>query len=303
VQVRLRAMGIELPELQEVDLDGPVAYREWDGPADTTFVLVHGLGGSHLNWVQVAPGLAGLGRVLAPDLPGFGRSPLAGRSAALMDARRSVARFVAERATGRVVLGGNSMGGGIAMVEAAIEPERVQGLILTCSVFPWARGGLPHPAVIAAFAMYDLGRAGERLVYERARRLEPETLVRLAFRMTAADPRRIPPGITDLQVAQLRERANDPETAKAFIDAARSLLRLGRRPDVARRAMDAIRCPVLVLHGRLDRLVPVRFAEATLERYPAWRGRIFPDLGHVPQMEAPGRWVSEVADWYASTVR
>jgi pimeloyl-ACP methyl ester carboxylesterase len=299
----VRAMGIVLPELREIDLDGPVAYREWEGPPDTTFVLIHGLGGSLLNWVQVAPGLAGLGRVLAPDLPGFGRSPLAGRSAALMDLRRSLGRFVTERATGRVVLAGNSMGGGLAMLEAAIEPERVDGLVLTCSVFPWARGGLPHPAVMAAFAMYDLGRVGERLVYERARRIDPESLVRIAFRMTAADPRRIPPEITDLQVEQLRERATDPDTAKAFIQAARSLLRLGRRPDVARRAMDAIRCPVLVVHGRSDHLVPVRFAEATLERYPAWRGRILPDIGHVPQMEAPGRWVAEVADWFASAVR
>jgi pimeloyl-ACP methyl ester carboxylesterase len=299
----VRAMGIVLPELREIDLDGPVAYREWEGPPDTTFVLIHGLGGSHVNWVQVAPGLAGLGRVLAPDLPGFGWSPLAGRSAALMDLRRSLGRFVTERATGRVVLAGNSMGGGLAMLEAAIEPERVDGLILTCSVFPWARGGLPHPAVMAAFAMYDLGRVGERLVFERARRVDPETLVRIAFRMTAADPRRIPPEITDLQVEQLRERATDPDTAKAFIQAARSLLRLGRRPDVARRAMDAIRCPVLVVHGRSDHLVPVRFAEATLERYPAWRGRILPDIGHVPQMEAPGRWVAEVADWFASAVR
>lgn len=220
-----------------------------------------------------------------------------------MDARRTLGWFLAERATGRVVLAGNSMGGGLVMLEAAIEPDGVQGLVLTCSVFPWARGGLPHPAVIAAFAMYDLGRAGERLVYERSRQIDPEVLVRLAFRMTAADPRRIPPEITDLQVEQLRERAGDPDAAKAFVEAARSLLRLGRRPDVARRAMDAIRCPVLVLHGRQDRLVPVRFAEATLERYPAWRGRILPDLGHVPQMEAPGRWVSEVADWYASAVR
>jgi pimeloyl-ACP methyl ester carboxylesterase len=296
-------MGIDLPDLRLADLDGPIAYREWDGPGDTTFVLVHGLGGSHLNWIQVAPGLAGLGRVLALDLPGFGRSPLAGRSAALMDARRSLGRFVTEMATGRVVLAGNSMGGGLGMLEAAIEPDRVHGLVLTCSVFPWARGGLPHPAVVAAFAMYDLGRLGERLVYERTRRIDPETLVWLAFRMTAADPRRIPPEITDLQVEQLRERANDPEAAKAFVEAARSLLRLGRRPDIARRAMDAIRCPVLVLHGRLDRLVPVRFAEATLERYPAWRGRIFPDLGHVPQMEAPGRWVAEVAEWYAGNLR
>ena len=68
-------MVLDLPELRIVDLDGPVRYRAWEGPEDTTFVLLHGLGGTHLNWVQAAPGLAGLGRVLALDLSGFGGSP------------------------------------------------------------------------------------------------------------------------------------------------------------------------------------------------------------------------------------
>jgi hypothetical protein len=45
--------------------------------------------------------------------------------------------------------------------------------------------------------------------------------------------------------------------------------------------------------------VPVAFAEAVLRAHPAWRGRIFRELGHVPQIEAPGRWLAAVADWTA----
>ena len=52
---------MDLPELRTLDLDGPIAYRAWDGPSDTAFVLVHGLGASHLSWVQVTQGLSGLG--------------------------------------------------------------------------------------------------------------------------------------------------------------------------------------------------------------------------------------------------
>ena len=49
-----------------------------DGPP---VLLVHGLGGSALNWVEVAPALARKRRVLVPDLPGHGRSsPLTGVS-------------------------------------------------------------------------------------------------------------------------------------------------------------------------------------------------------------------------------
>jgi pimeloyl-ACP methyl ester carboxylesterase len=102
-----------------------------------------------------------------------------------------------------------------------------------------------------------------------------------------------------LTVDQLRERARDPDGPAAFGDAWRSLRRLGWRRDVAERAMTGVRCPVLVLHGRRDVLVPAAYADAALREHPAWRGRIFPDLGHVPQMEAPGRWLTEVADWHA----
>jgi pimeloyl-ACP methyl ester carboxylesterase len=291
------------PPIREIDLDGPVAYREWDGPKDATFVLVHGLGGSHVNWVRVAPGLAGLGRVLAPDLPGSGYSRREGRDTGVMSLRRTLSRFVSEKATGRVIVCGNSMGGAIGMLQAAIEPDAQAGLVLTCSTFPWVRGGWPHPLVMAMFSMYRTPGVGEQLVTTRLRRMDPEQLVRIGFRFAAADPRSIPEDVVRLHVEMARERQGDPEVVAAFLDAARSLLRLGARPDVAHRAMDAIRCSVLVLHGRRDRLVPAGFAEAALRRYPQWRGRIFPDLGHVPMLEAPGRWLAEVADWHAEVIR
>jgi pimeloyl-ACP methyl ester carboxylesterase len=109
----------------------------------------------------------------------------------------------------------------------------------------------------------------------------------------------VPDDLIQLVVEQVRDRRDDRDAGPAFLDAARSMLRLGARPDLAARAMDNVWCPVLVLHGRRDRLVPAAFAEAALRRHPTWRGRIFADLGHVPQIEAPGRWLAEVADWFA----
>lgn len=295
------AAPLDLPPVRTVDLDGPVAFREWEGPADTTFVCLHGLGASHLTWIQAAPGLAGLGRVLAPDLPGFGFTPLAGRRARLMDLRRTLSAFLAETARGRIVLSGNSMGGVLAILQAAVEPERVDGLVLTDPALPWARGGWPHPAIVAAFAMYDAPRLGETLVGTRMRRLAPERAVRLGLSMIAADPRTIPDDVVELLARLYAERAADPESVTAFLEAARSLMRLGKRPAIARRALDAVRCPVLLLHGRRDRFVPAAFARAELARHPEWRARWFPDLGHAPQMEAPGRWLAAVADWFAET--
>ena len=129
-----RADRLDLPELRTIDLDGPVAYREWSGPADRTFVLVHGLGASHLSWVQVGQPLSGLGRVIAVDLPGFGATPLAGRSAGLMDQRRTLSRVLGALGTGEVVVCGSSLGGGISILQAAVEPSSVAGLVLTSSV-------------------------------------------------------------------------------------------------------------------------------------------------------------------------
>ena len=293
----------DLPEPSSVDVDGPIAFRSWPGPPETTFVLIHGLGGSHLSWVQVASGLSGLGRVVAPDLPGFGRSPAAGRDARVMDLRRSLAAFVDKVATGEVILVGNSMGGLIAMTAAAVDPDRVAGLVLTASVFPWVRGAIPHPAVLGAFAVYDLDGVGERVVRTRRRAVSPETFVSWGLRLLTVDPARIPPEIVDLQVELIRDTREDPEQPRAFIQAAHSITSFVRTPAVSRRVMGAIRCPTLVIHGRRDRFVPARYAEAALTSHPSWRGRILPDVGHVPQMERPDRWLGEVADWFGAELR
>src|SRR6266540_5052334 len=86
---------LELPESQWTDVGGPVHYRDWTGPEEgPTFVCVHGLGGSLLNWALVAPGLSTRGRVLALDLAGFGLSPAAGRSAGVRSSWRLLGGFL-----------------------------------------------------------------------------------------------------------------------------------------------------------------------------------------------------------------
>jgi pimeloyl-ACP methyl ester carboxylesterase len=295
----VRPGDILVPEDRWMELDGPVHYVEWPGPAERTFVLVHGLGGSHLNWMRVAPALTSQGRVVAVDLPGFGRSPLAGRRSTMYAGRRLLGEFVRRVAGAPAIVIGNSMGGGYAMLVAAFEPDLVDGLVLTGSVFPWTRGGWPSPLVVGGFAVYRAPLLGDWAVRERFRRLDPELAVRWGFRMTSVDPSSIPAEVVRAHVVLVREQRLDPEGATAFVEAARSILTLGARPDLARRAIDAISCPVLVIHGARDRLVPPAYARAALDRHPSWRYRFLPKVGHVPQLEAPDRWLAAVGSWLA----
>jgi len=272
---------------------------EWDGPPGRTFVLVHGLGGSLLSWLAIAPGLARHGRVLALDLPGFGRTERNGRRSRVSDLRATLSGFVDEVAGGPVVLVGNSMGGGISMLEAALEPDALQALVLSNSVFPWRRGAFPAPIVMLGFALYELPRVGEWASRQRLTRLEADRAVRLGLRIITADPSAIPEDIVRLHVEQLVHLQADADAGPAFLEAARSLLALGRRPEVLRWIVNAVSCPVLVIHGREDRLVPLGFAMGALEMRPEWEMRLIPKVGHVPQLEAPERWLAAVEDWLA----
>ncbi|NIR36144.1 MAG: alpha/beta fold hydrolase, partial [Actinobacteria bacterium] len=62
-----------------IDADGPLHLVDYSG-SGPPLVLVHGLGGSHLNWMLVALPLSRSFRVIAVDLPGFGLTPPEGRS-------------------------------------------------------------------------------------------------------------------------------------------------------------------------------------------------------------------------------
>ena len=66
-----------------IDLDGPVHYLDFGGPASgPAVVCVHGLAGSAVNWSAIAPLLAGRCRMLAVDLPGHGLTRLLSKDAA-----------------------------------------------------------------------------------------------------------------------------------------------------------------------------------------------------------------------------
>ena len=282
-----------------VDLVGPVHYVDFGGTDDgQTVVLVHGLGGSHLNWDLLAPLLVPHARVLALDLPGFGRSEPAGRRTTVEANVEVLDRFVAEVAGAPAVLVGNSMGGMLSILAAARAPDAVRALALLDPAIPGPRRAL-DPLVAATFAAYAVPLLGERVLWWRRSRQTPLRRVREVLRLCGVDPDALPAEVIDRSVTLIEERQDVEGMDRAFLMAARSLVRQLVDPRGYRAAMASLDVPVLLLQGNRDRLVPVEAARDVARRHPAWRYVELPGVGHVPQLQVPERVAAELLGWLA----
>ncbi len=289
-----------LPESRWIDVLGPVHYRLWDGPpGGPTFVCVHGLGGSLLNWVPVAPQLAQRGPLVALDLAGFGLTPLEERGAGVGSNWRLLDGFLRVLDLPPVVLIGNSMGGMVSLIQAAHTPASVESLVLVDAAFPRTSTvqGQFHPRVASLFALYSTTRVGEWFARMRSRRLGPEGLVRETLRVAAANPSSVDPLLVQAMVEQTRRRQEFDYATPAFLAAARSIFRAQVAPGRYRALVRSVACPALVVQGARDRLVPVAAAKQACADHPNWKLVVFDYLGHIPQMEAPERWLREVEQW------
>lgn len=292
--------GLDLPESRWVDVGGLVHFREWPGPTEgPTFVCVHGLGGSLVNWALVAPGLARRGRVLALDLAGFGLTAPQHRGTTVGANWRLLNGYLRAMRLPPVVLVGNSMGGMVSLIQAAHNPQTVEALVLVDAAFPRARSlrGQPAARVAGVFTLYNSARLGEWFVRVRARRLGPEGLVRETLRVCAPDPASIDPRLVSALVELTRARQDLDYATGAFLDAARSIYRSQVRPGRYRSLVRAVRQPALVIHGARDQLIPAAAAREAVADHANWKLVVFPDLGHIPQMEAPDRWLASVEEW------
>jgi pimeloyl-ACP methyl ester carboxylesterase len=288
-------------ESQTVDLGGPVHFVDFGGPdGGSTVVLVHGLGGSHLNWDLFAPLLRPHARVLALDLPGFGRSEPGDRRTTVQDNVKVLDRFLREVAGSPAVLVGNSMGGMISILQAAGSPQTVSGLVLLDAAVPGPRRTL-DPLVALTFGIYAIPRLGERFLELRRKRSTPLRQVRDMLRLCGVDPDAVPPETIDRSLALIEQRQDVPGMDKAFLSAARSLVRLLVDPRSYRSAMASIRVPVLMVQGDKDRLVPVTAARDIAGRHPDWQYLELPGVGHVPQLQVPEQLATAVLAWLGAT--
>jgi 3-oxoadipate enol-lactonase len=110
-----------------------IAYEDqWFGPPwqdGEPIVLLHGVAESHVSWQQWIPVLSPRFRVLRPDLPGFGQSPLpAAYECTTHQVAGDIIRLLDALDVDRFHLVGAKIGGSTALQLAADYPDRVKSL-------------------------------------------------------------------------------------------------------------------------------------------------------------------------------
>jgi pimeloyl-ACP methyl ester carboxylesterase len=312
-----RERGPTIPPSSYVELDGPVHYREWPGPDDLspddlspdhltpdhltpdhltpdhlTIVCVHALGRNHLSWVGPSPHLSRHARVLALDLPGYGLSPRAGRRGTVETQQSVLGAFLDATTTGPVVLIGESLGGAVCARQASLDHERIVGTVLVSSYLPPVFGGVRAPAVISGLLLQRLGDLGRLLVDVPLNSIVPrvgEVPLSEAVEKEAE--------------AIQREHPRGPGGWATDGEALASLVGMSAVVSRTHAMFDAIRCPVLLLHGESDEEVPAVWARAAAAAHPEWKLHVLREVGHICDLDDPGAWVGLATDWLEHTVR
>lgn len=275
------------------------------GSAAEPQLLVHGLGGSSVGWVQVMEGLSARGPVVAVDLPGFGRTPVSEDDALTV---QWYVDFVLEVADvlgwDRFTLHGNSMGGLVGALIAADHPARIDRLVLVSPAFPprtpfgflvparaTIDGMLPIAvSSVSALALGVVGFAGPELDERRNR-----AMLRLIF----ADPDGVDPRMIELMAADFAEDVEGVDRKRAMLAATRSITAWWTDPRRAWRALRAVQAPTLVLGGTHDALVPAKVIRAVLAARPDWAGHVLDDRRHALMLEDPEGYLDLVDRWRA----
>jgi pimeloyl-ACP methyl ester carboxylesterase len=241
----------------------------------TPLVLLHGFPFPGQMWQFQHDGLAKELRLVTPDLPGFGESAVSTAAPDLGVMADGVLDLLGRLGLDRVVLGGLSMGGYVAMEILRRRPEVVGGLVLAdtkASADPEA--GADNRRRMAA--VLEEGQNPRVLVHEvlptllgeTTRQERPEVAQWLRELVEQADPRG----------AAWAQRA------------------MAARPD-SFDTLAQVRVPTLVVVGEEDQLSPPADAQAMVDAVPGAQIAVIAGAGHLTAAEAPEEFNNLVCDF------
>jgi pimeloyl-ACP methyl ester carboxylesterase len=256
-----------------------VSYVEaGEGPV---LLLIHGIAGTCENWREVVEPLARRHTVIAPDFPGHGESEAGSGDYSIGSLASGLRDLLLALGHERATLVGHSLGGGVAMQLAYQYPEMIERLVLLSS------GGLgPEVSPVlraAALPGADLFISATAGVGGRVGSALGRGLAAIGLRPNA-DVAEVARGYAALQ---------DADRRAAFLDTLRAVVGTGgQRVAAGDRLYLAEAVPVLIVWGARDSIIPVRHGEDAHRAIPGSWLEVFEDVGHMPQLEAPGRLIA-----------
>lgn len=263
------------------DLPGGVRmhYRDDGDPAKPVLMLVHGYGDSFLSWEGWIQRLSPDFRVITIDLPGHGLSrapegyqPSPDAYADLVDA------LAVKLALPPFAIAGNSMGGGVAWQVAVRHPERLNALILVDSA-GWPAATLTKPPLAFRLLQSPVG-------IFLLKTIETRPLTGASLKANMVDKTLITPAFVDRWVEVQRAPGH------------RDIL-MSMQPDQHSAATEAvlgkIAVPTLVLHGEQDVIIKPEAGRRFAAAIPGAKLILYPNVGHLPQVEIPERSAADVA--------
>ena len=232
--------------------------------------LIHGWGLGPGVWQTCAGRLESVARIQCVDLPGYGDTPDRGET--FIEAARSALETLPDGVT----LCGWSLGGLLALQAALLAPERVARLILVGSTPSFAQrddwAPAQPPSVLAGFA--------EALaVAPRATLQRFVALFNQGDSKARAIGREINQGILSSSLAPVATLLNG-------LDWLRNI-------DLREQA-STLRCPVLLIHGENDPLMPLPAARWLAEHLPQSQLEVFSGAAHAPFLNDPDHFATIV---------
>jgi pimeloyl-ACP methyl ester carboxylesterase len=251
---------------------GPVEVaRAGTGPA---VVLVHGIPGSWRQLVPLAEDLSADFHLLMPSRPGYGATPLrVGHTAD--EQADALAGMLDAVGIDRCAVVGISGGGPSALALAVRHPDRVAGLVLGCALVAHLMEARKIPPLLRVPGLAEALTPVARFVAHRKLRRPEAVRAELRKGLTPdehARSERDPRIVADI-VRHFLSHHEAPGLAGLRNDYAQ--VALAREP-----VSPSVSCPVLVLHGDADTVVPVDHARFHAETL---RGElvVFEQAGHL----------------------
>jgi pimeloyl-ACP methyl ester carboxylesterase len=283
------ADGGQLPH-RLIDAGGVWTYVV-DAGEGPPIVLIHGYGDTADGWRHVVPGLLRDHRVIALDVPPFGRSDEVRRERLLDFYKDFFPRLFDQLEVDSATVIGHSLGGAIGLHLTLERPDLVDRLGL---VAPAGLGKSPPWWWFLLTGYGPLYKTALSVPTPLTGLLIREGLNRFLDQRLFHDGRRLKPDIEHLVELHSSRRDFD-----RLLAAGRCCIQSYTGTLLEDSA--AIDVPKLLIWGEHDGLVPSDHARAFASAHPDASVHVLEDCGHYPQIEFPERFNELLRGWIDAT--